>query len=246
MPASHASHATVFSGAFASAARTHAGCLRTSNEDRFLVRGEVGLWAVADGMGGHEDGSIASGLVMDSLASVDFGSQGAADVRVIEASLQESNGALQVRARGGIMGTTIVALLANAREYVCLWAGDSRAYLRRDGKLTQITHDHSLVQRLVDEGRLSAGDARTHPRLNVITRAVGAAPDLTLERRRAASQTGDLFLLCSDGLSGIVGDSEINDLLAAAPLEVAADGLVELALRRGAPDNVTVVLVRRQ
>lgn len=210
------------------------------------MRGEVGLWAVADGMGGHEDGSVASGLVIDALAALDFGSQGAADIRGTEASLQESNTALQGRARGGVIGTTIVALLANAREYVCLWAGDSRAYLRRDGKLMQITHDHSVVQRMIDEGRLTAGDARTHPRLNVITRAVGAAPDLTLERRRAASQMGDLFLLCSDGLSGTVEDAEISELLAAAPLDLAADRLVDLALSRGAPDNVTVVLVRRQ
>jgi protein phosphatase len=140
----------------------------------------------------------------------------------------------------------VVALLAFEDHYACVWAGDSRAYLLRDRTLVQLTHDHSMVQELVDAGALQAGVAMSDSRANLITRAVGARPDLTLDSRNGAMVEGDLFLLCSDGLTGLVSDEEIGDILRSAPMEAAADELIGLSLARGAKDNVTLVLIRAE
>jgi len=224
-----------------SSASTHAGCVRSCNEDRYLAREELGLFAVADGMGGHHAGDVASALVIDVLSDV-------ANMAAIEENLQRANRQLQQRAEHasrGVVGSTVVALLVSGDEFVCLWAGDSRCYLRRDRALAQITNDHSLVRQLVDEGRLSPREAKAHPRANVITRAVGALPDLILERRRGAVRTGDVFLLCSDGLWGVLDDADIAAVLEQTPIASAADALVALALGRRARDNVTAVVAAR-
>jgi len=235
-----AKHAVTAVGWTASAC-THAGCVRTGNEDRYLVREEQGLFVVADGMGGHDAGDVASTFVTETLAD-------AASATAIEQKLQEANRQLQHRAartKRGVVGTTVVALLAGAEEFVCFWAGDSRCYLQRDLTLVQVTNDHSLVRQLVDEGRLPAHQAKTYPRANIITRAVGALPDLILERRRGLVRRGDVFLLCSDGLWGVLDDTEIAEIARTAPVASAADALVTLALSRGAPDNVTAVVAAR-
>ena len=234
---------------FTSAARSHTGG-RELNEDRVLERSDVGLWAVADGMGGHRAGDVASALVVEALGQVaSFGSgyaylnDVAGRLQAVNSDLLERSGGGRGRGRPGLMGSTVVALLAHEGYYACVWAGDSRAYLLRRGRLTRITHDHSLVQEMVDAGSLSVEEARSHPRANVITRAVGVAEPLQLDRRHAAIEPGDIFLLCSDGLTGAMCDDEIEERLLRRDLERAADDLLGLALGRGARDNVSLVLV---
>ena len=232
---------------FASTARTHTGGRRL-NEDRVLERPDIGLWAVADGMGGHMAGDVASNMVVEALGRVARFASGYAYLNDVAAQLQAVNremldGAGGGPGRPGLMGSTVVALLAHEGYYACVWAGDSRAYLLRRGRLLRITHDHSLVQELVDSGALTADQARSHPRANVITRAVGVAHPLVLEKRHAPIEPGDIFLLCSDGLTGTMQDEEIEERLRRGDLANAADDLLGLALGRGARDNVSLVLV---
>ena len=129
-------------------------------------------------------------------------------------------------------------------SFGCLWAGDSRAYQLRDGRLKQITHDHSLVQQLVDSGDIDPGLAARHPNANIILRAVGAMPALEIDHAEGEARAGDVFLLASDGLTRLMTDSEMLDELISADLEAAADRLMEMCLARKAPDNVTLVIVR--
>jgi serine/threonine protein phosphatase PrpC len=233
---------------FRSTARTHVGCVRTLNEDNLVDRPEIGLWAVADGMGGHEAGEVASGLIAAALDRVEGFTTGYGFLDEVHDKLQQANRDLLARAAavapGTVIGSTVVALLAYQGHYACLWAGDSRCYLLRGGALEPITRDHSMVQELIDAGSLTREDARTHSRANVITRAVGVADRLALEMRQGPIQPGDTFLLCSDGLSGMMADAEIGSLIEDRPIERAADALLDLALSRGGRDNITVVLVQ--
>jgi len=233
---------------FSSVARTHTGG-RSLNEDRVLERPEVGLWAVADGMGGHKAGDVASSLVVEALGRVERFASGYAYLNDVAAQLQAVNREMLERGGGdqirpSLMGSTVVVLLAHEGYYACIWAGDSRAYLLRGGKLTRITHDHSLVQEMVDAGALTADQARSHPRANVITRAIGVANPLQLEKRHAPIEPGDVFLLCTDGLTGTMQDDEIEERLLGGSIEQAADDLLGLALGRHARDNVSLVLIR--
>lgn len=223
------------------AAKTDAGAVRRHNEDAFLLRPEQGLWAVADGMGGHLRGDHASRTVMDALA------QGHVSIEEIRARLAAAHQVLLTEAAGlgdgAVIGATVVVLVVSDGRYTCLWAGDSRLYRLRDGVLRQLTRDHSYVQRLIDSGSLTPEQGRRHPGANVITRAVGAAGPLELDMVQGDSRPGDAYLLCSDGLTNVVADAEIADRLAALPCEEASAALVELALARGAPDNVTLIVL---
>ena len=231
---------------FLSVSRTHVGCVRALNEDAVLNRPDLGLWAVADGMGGHDSGEVASAMIVDALADVrSFGSAYAFRDGVT-AALQEVNTALLARAaqRGAQMiGSTVAALLAYDGHYACVWAGDTRVYHQRGGEFRRISRDHSVVQELLDAGALTPEEARSHKRGNVITRAVGAAPTLSLDVVYGHIRPGDRFLLCSDGLTTVVDDRDIEAMLIAPPLEAAVERLVNKALTRGAPDNVSVLLV---
>ncbi len=232
---------------FTSVARTHVGRVRSSNQDRFVGRDGAALWAVADGMGGHQGGELAAGMLVDALAWLDLAGAGPARLETVCASVDTVNAALVAAAAAlpdaGTIGSTLVVLIAHRHHFACLWAGDSRAYLLRDGALARITHDHSLVQSLVDNGALSPAEARGHPRANIITRAVGIDPRIVLDSRHAAVVAGDLFLLCSDGLTAMVSDSEIEAILRENEPEAAADALISRALEAGGKDNVTLVLV---
>ncbi len=233
---------------FESAARTHVGKVRKLNEDNFCDRLDVGLWAVADGMGGHQAGEVASGLIVDAMERVDDFSSGYAFLDDVRESIQRVNRTLiakaAVMAPGSLIGSTAVVLLAFAGHYACLWAGDSRAYLLRDGRFEQITRDHSRMQELIDAGSLSRAEAKSYARSNVITRAVGVTDRLALDMHQGPLEGGDVFLLCSDGLTGMLDDREIAAMLSEASLDTVADALIERTLERGAKDNVTVVLVR--
>ena len=140
------------------------------------------------------------------------------------------------------MGATVVALVVRGDEFAVLWAGDSRAYLHRDGQLIQLTRDHTQVQEMIDRGLLDPADAEDHPMKHVLSRAVGVQDSLAIDAVRDRAQTQDLFLLCSDGLYGVVGEAEIARILSERGI-AAADALVEASLAGGAPDNVTVSLV---
>jgi serine/threonine protein phosphatase PrpC len=233
-----------------SASASHVGRVRTLNEDACLERPEAGLWMVADGMGGHDAGDVASSAIRDALNGLDVPAALSAGVDRVEDRLMEVNAHLRRLAAehgaGATIGSTVVVLLAGGRYGVVLWAGDSRAYRLRDGGITPITSDHSQVQEWVDEGRISREEAESHPSGNVITRAVGASDTLFLDVDVEAVEPGDVFVLCSDGLYRHVKEDEIARLAADADLERAARALIELTLERGAKDNVTVVVLRAE
>jgi len=233
---------------FDSFALSHVGLVRTANEDSFVVRADLGLWAVADGMGGHAAGDVASAAIVERLARIPVQSEAAALLRACETQIHDANRDITNIAaqRGlGVMGSTVVALLVFGRHYACLWAGDSRAYRITPGEsATQLTRDHTEAEQLVAEGVLSEAEARLWPRRNVITRAVGASDDLTLDLVNGEMLPGDAFILCSDGLTAHVEPHEIAGCLQDADAESACRALVDLALARGGSDNVTVIALR--
>lgn len=231
---------------FLSWSATHAGTKRGANEDALVDRPEIGLWAVADGAGGHTAGALASGMLADTLAEVTDGLAMDALIVDIRARVQAAHDAMgseaTSRGQGVMVASTLVVLVARGPLYTCLWAGDSRAYLLRGDALTQITRDHSLVQTLVDAGAITAEEAVNHPRGNVITRAVGAEDaGFALDEVSGTLQAGDRLLLCSDGLNKVLPDPELAGLLAAPD---PAKALIAAALARHATDNVTAVAVR--
>jgi serine/threonine protein phosphatase PrpC len=233
-------------GQIASAARTHPGRVRTRNEDAVLNRGEIGLWAVADGMGGHSRGDWASAQVVHHLSQVpspSSASQFLNDVRAaIHAAHDEIRAAVEGGASEGVIGCTVVAVMMFGHHFACLWAGDSRLYRLRGGRLQQLSRDHSRVQEMIDANLLSPAEAHAHPHANIITRAVGVG-DLELDLLTEQLDVGDAMLLCTDGLDKMVSDDDIAECLAGRPPEEAANALIERALERGGRDNVTVVVI---
>jgi serine/threonine protein phosphatase PrpC len=235
--------------AFEAVERSHVGHVRKINEDRVYSRTSIGLWAVADGMGGHQRGDLASSMLMDALEAIDPMDSGYAFLDGVQEAVQQVNRTLVAHARlstpGTVIGSTIVSLLAFAGHYACLWAGDSRGYLWRGARLEQITRDHSMVQEMIDSGMLKRADASRFGRSNVITRAVGVDDRLALDLHTGPIADGDQFLLCSDGLTNMVGDDQMATILkTSVSLDVAADALLQSALDKGAKDNVSLVLVR--
>jgi len=230
---------------FTTDARTHPGTVRSRNEDAYLDRSDIGLWVVADGAGGHGSGDQASSAVVQALASLPAGLSASEILAQARLRLGAVHAELQRRAQedpaGEIMATTTVVLLARGEHFACLWAGDSRAYLLREGELGRMTRDHSLVQELVDAGELSADEAEGHPQANVITRAIGSTEALELDKVAGRVHPGDVYLLCTDGLFKAVPEATIARLLIDGA--TAAD-LIDEALKAGARDNTTVVLVR--
>ena len=223
---------------------THEGLQREANEDAILTDPSGALWAVADGMGGYGHGDVAADMVIDHLSRLPHDGIGAAGV---VAALAEANRAIRRHARvAGIaaMGATVVALLISGPVAVVVWAGDSRAYLLRNGSLRRLTRDHSVVQDLLDGGRLRPEEAEAHPQGHIVTRAVGATEELEAETREVALARGDVILLCSDGLTRCVPELQVAEVLATSrEPETACRRLVEAALEHGAPDNVSVIVV---
>ncbi|HLT58793.1 MAG: Stp1/IreP family PP2C-type Ser/Thr phosphatase [Limnochordales bacterium] len=226
-------------------ARTHVGKVRPTNEDGYLIRD--GLLAVADGMGGHRAGEVASGTALAVLREYPFGrGQPAAE---LAAAVQAAHARVRELAhrdadlRG--MGTTLTAaLVAGGRLHVA-HVGDSRLYLWRDGRLHQLTADHSVAAELARAGHIDEATARRHPHRHVLTRALGIDAELEVDLAEVPLEPGDGLLLCTDGLSSLADDGEMLGVLEkAATAQAAADALVELALARGGTDNVTVVVAR--
>jgi serine/threonine protein phosphatase Stp1 len=225
-----------------SAAGTHVGGVRTVNEDSILSREELGLWAVADGMGGHANGQWASATVVEALDAVHL--DGGDPYPALLGALYAGNGAI-VRAAavaGASMGTTVVVLHLGGGEVTGLWVGDSRIYRRRDGVLSQLTRDHSMVQELVDRGTLTADEAETHPMAHILSRAVGIEEGLLHDAFRDEAAVGDTYLLCSDGLSKVLSHDDIAARLTSSPAR-AVEALIADTLAAGAPDNVSIIVV---
>jgi type VI secretion system protein ImpM len=224
---------------FRSAAATDVGRARTNNEDGFVDRPEAGVWAVADGLGGHSDGEVASRMVCDALT--DFEPNGAFDQTIDSAQqkMEEVNDHLLRIAERSVFangsGSTVVMLLARGVRAAVLWAGDSRAYRWRSGRLQRLSQDHSLMAET--ESPLPESIA------NVITRAVGLEPGLTLDVYRDTVQPRDRFLLCSDGLTKVVPEALISEWMGEGDPQAAVEGLIRTTLEAGAPDNVTVLVV---
>lgn len=233
---------------FDTGAVTHVGRVRERNEDSFLARPDAGIWAVADGMGGLEAGELASTTVIAALASIETPRSAAELLAWCEKRVIAANSTLYElgRRRGNLVGTTIAVLLAHEGHFACVWSGDSRIYLVRDGAISLQSRDHTEVQDLVSKGKLSPAEARNWPGRNVITRAIGVHTDPELEIRDGVLQGADAFILCSDGLTAHVEDCEILERVANCGSQRACDELLDLTLSRGATDNVTVVVVRYQ
>ena len=232
---------------WSSAALSHVGKVRFINEDSCLALPELGLWAVADGMGGHQSGSVASRMVIEALRRIVPSAQWQAFVEQVKAGLQQAHLQLQDLStrlyQQRTVGSTVVVFLARGNRGACLWVGDSRVYRLRDGGLTQLTHDHSYVQELLDRGLLKSQDAQLHPQGNLITRALGQREELLIDGVDFSIQAGDVLLLCSDGLYKMLDEMEIAILLSCGECEATVQSLLDLALRRGAHDNVTAVVV---
>lgn len=235
---------------FKSSSATHVGMVRKLNEDSFISRDEVGLWAVADGMGGHQAGDVASQQVVKSLATVPNCPDIVALLDATRTAIRAANSALLGMAgqydRDRVPGSTVVALVMHGDQAAVTWAGDSRIYRLRNGRAEQVSRDHSHVQELLNQHLISPEEAEHHPMSNVITRAIGIEDPVELETLKLELQEGDRFLLCSDGLSRLVSLEEIAQLLQTRQLEEAVHSLLHTALVRGAPDNVTIVSVECQ
>jgi serine/threonine protein phosphatase PrpC len=237
---------------FSCAARTDVGVVRSGNEDSYLMASDRGLFIVADGMGGHAAGEVASematriiaeefrpvrGMSDDELMSQMIGAIRSANESIFRRTLSEQD------KRG--MGTTTTVVNLLPRRYLIGQVGDSRAYLLRGEVLTQLTKDHSYVQEQVDAGRLTPDEARVHPYANVITRCVGSSSDVVPDLYFGTLEAGDLLLVASDGLTGMLDDADVQEIMQGGlPLEAMVDALIAGANHRGGLDNVTTILVR--
>ncbi|MDT0342117.1 Stp1/IreP family PP2C-type Ser/Thr phosphatase [Streptomyces litchfieldiae] len=227
------------------AAGSHTGMIRDHNEDS----GYAGprLLAIADGMGGQAAGEVASSEVISTLVQLDDDIPGSDVLTSLDASVQRANEQLRAMVtedpRLDGMGTTLTALLWTGQRLGLVHVGDSRAYLLRDGELSQITQDHTWVQRLVDEGRITEEEATTHPQRSLLMRALGSSDHIDADLSIREVRPGDRYLLCSDGLSGVVSQDTLRDTLNAfAPPQDTVRELIELALRGGGPDNITCIV----
>lgn len=228
-------------------AQTHKGLVRKCNEDACLDMADSGVWLVADGMGGHAAGDIASQLVVDTV-KVAVQRSDDVSLQLLTESLQQANDELCLYSarnlEGRTAGSTVVVLMIDKLHYHFLWAGDSRGYLLRNNVLRQVTRDHSQVNEMVDEGLIDSSEAEQHELANVITRAVGVDPNLTVDVISGVWQPGDLFLLCSDGLNKELSDEEICHYLTHNNIAEANRALLHSTLVAGARDNVTCILIK--
>ena len=238
-------------GLWHSAARTDPGKVRARNEDAFLECPQHGLWVVADGMGGHQGGDIASQLIVASLADLPVEVDFDARLKNVRQCLHWLNRRLgqELTVTAGrsdsIMGSTVVAVLMEGNRAACVWAGDSRCYLWRGQRLYQLSRDHSLQQQLIDEQQMSAEQAKAHPSAHALTRAVGASEQSTLDVLELETCPDDAFLLCSDGLYQSLSTDALGHALNLPAPQLALERLFAGALRGEARDNLTAVVIRQ-
>jgi serine/threonine protein phosphatase PrpC len=225
-------------------ARSHIGSVRTVNEDRLLNDEWRCLWAIADGMGGHSRGDMAAQLVVSALGALGV-DEAPITSAVIDRAMRDANDelfALNGRA-GSQSGATVAGMALDDAKATIFWAGDSRVYRWRTGAMTQLTRDDRVVQEMIEAGVITAQQARRHPRATVITRAVGATETIELSYRHEDLAAGDTFLICSDGLTDLVEEDEIEAALA-GDIDDAVSQLIRRALVQGGHDNVSIVIVR--
>ena len=229
---------------------TDTGLIRALNEDSLCVSTDIGLFAVADGMGGHRAGEIASGMTLQLLER-ELGKrlkEGAKPENALIDSIKEANRTIfelsgQNPEYTG-MGTTVTACLKQGEEIFVAQVGDSRAYFLRDDEIIRLTEDHSLVQELVKNGGITEEQAFAHPQRNVLTRALGTELSLVVDLYRVGVIPGDLLLLCTDGLTGYLRPDDLLFIIRSSPdLDAAAQNLLEKALQSGGADNITIVLI---
>jgi serine/threonine protein phosphatase PrpC len=223
---------------------THPGKVRKINEDSLFARAKHGIWLVADGMGGHRDGNVASSMIAEAAGRLNAGKNLIPDfvacIKDVNQRLIAMSGGVHER----IVGSTVNALIIQGSHYTCLWAGDSRCYLIRGGRIEQQSRDHTEAEELLSAGAITAEEASVWPRRNVITRAVGADQEIELASREGEVQAGDLFLLCSDGLTGHVSDAEILSFSGDRSPHLLCEALLGLALERGGKDNISIIALQ--
>lgn len=236
---------------FQSCGQTDVGLKRRVNEDRYALVPELGLYLVADGMGGHRAGQVASQLAAEAALRATKTLEGAPVSiseklrQIVACANREIFGTAQAQAELAGMGTTLVSLLASEGRVALAHVGDSRAYLVRNGKIRQLTNDHSLIGDLLRRQEISEAVAREHPHRHVLTRALGVRPTVEADLMEMTPHEGDVFALCSDGLTNLVHPLEIATAVdRCADLQEACDAMVEWANDRGGDDNITIVLVR--
>jgi len=227
---------------------THVGLQRELNEDTYYGDAGLGLWLIADGMGGHAHGELASALAREAIVrEVRRGAELEQAIRSADRDIQQHS---SQRPDPRPMGTTVVAAVVRERRFQIAWVGDSRGYLWCDGRLTRLSHDHSYIQTLIRAGVINRAQARRHPQRNVVTQALGVtAPEqLTVDTLSGEFAPGSQLLLCSDGLTEEVRDAQIAGILAKSEwsAQECVDALVAAALDNGGADNITVVLIRQE
>ena len=230
------------------AGRTHVGLHRAANEDSILLMPGIGLFAVADGMGGHRGGRVASQMVTGELTRIATEAGRSLDGEELAAALADINRKVhqtgQESAELFNMGSTCVAISIMGGRVHLAHLGDSRAYLIREGAIEQLTSDHRVIQPMLDRGEISEDEARTHPMRNVLTRSVGVEADVTVTRTEMPIENGDRILLCSDGLSDLVPPVALLELVEANPdLDELVSAMVDAANAAGGHDNISVVVV---
>ncbi|MFN3825118.1 MAG: PP2C family protein-serine/threonine phosphatase [Pseudorhodobacter sp.] len=227
-------------------ATTHVGKVRKVNEDSILALPDQKIWVVADGMGGHAAGDFASQTIVDTIAMIPPEQSPGDLMRGLRQSILQAHDRIREEAAvrlQGTVGATVVALILTDEHFVAFWAGDSRLYRFRDGKIDMLTTDHSLVAEFVAAGELTWDEAEQHPQSNAITRAVGVGEELQLDKIRGEVEPGDRFLLCSDGLTKYAGFKTLERMVIGAPIETVADSLMTLALDSGGADNISIIVV---
>lgn len=226
---------------------TNVGKVRKLNEDSMLDKSAAGLWVVADGMGGHSAGDYASQTIIAEMDSINTATSLAECIQEIDDKIVNVNNRLFAKANESTppstIGSTVAMMLMHDKYCVYLWGGDSRVYRLRDKKLVQMTTDHSQVEIYIEKGLISREEAATHPHGNMITRAVGATQDFFLDMDIQEMRDGDRYLVCSDGLTKHILDTEFEDYLNEGTAEQSCNALVDLTLERGAGDNVTSIVI---
>lgn len=231
-----------------SACETHPGKVRKVNEDACLDLPELGLWAVADGMGGHEAGDIASQLIVEQLKNIREPSDIHGFIAEVKGHLIEANRQLREiasqRYHDRTIGSTVVAMAAFGNQCAFIWVGDSRIYRLRNGELERVTKDHSMTEDYIDQGLLPSDEAETSSIVNVLTRAIGAEDELEVDSKIATLCDDDVYLLCSDGLYREITDAQITQGMAMDSCADSAKRVLELALENRARDNITASVVQ--
>lgn len=225
---------------------THVGRVRKINEDAILALPDLGVWVVADGMGGHAAGDFASQTIVEAVAGLSADLGPADRMRGLRDAINGAHATiLEEGARhGGVtIGAAVVALMLADGHFVAFWAGDSRLYLLRDGAIEMLTTDHSVVAEFVKSGQMTWDEAELHPQSNAITQAVGVGDAPGLEKIRGQTRPGDRFLLCSDGLNKHAGFETLRAALQDTPIETVTDRLLQIALDGGGKDNVSIIVV---